>query len=314
MFERFTEKARRTIFFARFEASRLASAWIETEHLLLGLIREDRVLTPKLSISGLKAIHKRIEEQRGITPTPTSVDLPLSRDSQQVLMFAGEESDKLHHNSIDTGHLVLGLLRVESLATSLLRQHGIDYESYLETVQLPIPEKPGGAIAFEPETLPEPLDPVQAAPLSLQPTLRRLQGLVSSSLDHLATYSDADTAKFLKRKPWTRKEAVGHLVDYAGSHQQWFARAITEPNIVVPSYPQDSWVSAQHYNDFSWLDLIDLWASLNRLLVHVLTRIPEEKLNTPCRIGVEEPMLLSRLITRYVDHCKDVVGQILARL
>jgi ATP-dependent Clp protease ATP-binding subunit ClpC len=45
MFERYTENARRTIFFARHEASRFGSFCIESEHLLLGLLREDKALT-----------------------------------------------------------------------------------------------------------------------------------------------------------------------------------------------------------------------------------------------------------------------------
>jgi ATP-dependent Clp protease ATP-binding subunit ClpC len=45
MFERYTEKAKRTIFFARYEASQFGSPYIETEHLLLGLLREDKALT-----------------------------------------------------------------------------------------------------------------------------------------------------------------------------------------------------------------------------------------------------------------------------
>jgi hypothetical protein len=317
MFELFTEKARRAIFFARYEASVLGSGFIEIEHLLLGLIREDRVLIHILSLEAKEAIRKQIEEHLPrLNPSiPTSTDLPLARDSQRVLSLGAEESEKLAHKVIDTGHLVLGLLRLENgFVTGLMSQHGIEYGSYRETIQVPIPQTPGGVIAFEPEPPAGPLESIQAAPLSLQSTLRRLQGLMDATLPHLAAYSDADRDKFLKRKRWTRKEALGHLVDYASSHQQWLARAITEPNIVVPSYPQDSWVSAQHYGDFSWLDLIDLWALLNRLLVHVLTRIPEQRLNTPCRVGFDEPMLLSRLIERYVDHCEDVVGQILARL
>jgi hypothetical protein len=59
---------------------------------------------------------------------------------------------------------------------------------------------------------------------------------------------------------------------------------------------------------------VDLWLCANRPLVHVFSRIPEEKLDTPCRIGIDEPILLSELIERYVDHCEDVLGQILARL
>ena len=45
MFEKYTEKARRVIFFARYEASQFGSPYIETEHLLLGLLREDKALT-----------------------------------------------------------------------------------------------------------------------------------------------------------------------------------------------------------------------------------------------------------------------------
>jgi hypothetical protein len=310
MFERFTERARRAIFFARYEASVLGSGWIETEHLLLGLIREDRVLQNKLSIEAIKAIHKRVKEKYAPTSIPTSADMPLSTDSKQVLSFGAEESDKLHHKSIDTGHLVLGLLRIECLAASLLRQHGIEYEAFRESIAVPIPNTPEAVMSIE---LPPQPEGIETAPPGLRPALRRLQGIVDATLPHLAGYSDVDSNKFLKRKPWTRKEALGHLVDYATSHQQWVARALTEPNIKVHSYPQDAWVAAQHYRDFSWLELVRIWGSLNRLLIHVLPRIPEEKLDTPFRVGIEEPILFSRLVTQYVLHCEDVVGQILTQ-
>jgi hypothetical protein len=313
MFDRFTERARRTIFFARYEAGMLGSAWIETEHLLLGLMKEDIVLQRELSGEAKEAIRKRIEEQRTATNIPLSVDLPLSQDSKQVLSFGAEESDKLHHTSIDSGHLVLGLLRIECLATSLLRQHGIGHQGFSKSIDVPIPDQPAAAMSFDPIARTQ-HEEVEAALPSLRPALRKLRGLVDVSLPHLAGYSDADCDKRLKRRPWTRKEALGHLVDYASSHQQWFARALTEPRIDVLSYPQDDWVAAQHYQDFSWQDLMELWGLLNGLLIHVLTRIPEEKLKTPCRIGVEVPIPLSTLVTQYVHYCEDVAGQILARL
>jgi hypothetical protein len=59
---------------------------------------------------------------------------------------------------------------------------------------------------------------------------------------------------------------------------------------------------------------VDLWLCANRLLIHVLGLIPEEKLNTPCQIGIAEPIPLAALVADYVEHCQDVVGQILARL
>jgi len=49
-------------------------------------------------------------------------------------------------------------------------------------------------------------------------------------------------------------------------------------------------------------------------LVHVLAQIPEDKLNLTCRIGIHDPIPLSKLIESYIEHCEDVVAQILARL
>ena len=64
MFERYTEKARRIIFFARYEASQFGSPYIETEHLLLGLLREDKTLTNRFlrSRASVESIRKQIED------------------------------------------------------------------------------------------------------------------------------------------------------------------------------------------------------------------------------------------------------------
>jgi hypothetical protein len=62
------------------------------------------------------------------------------------------------------------------------------------------------------------------------------------------------------------------------------------------------------------LQLIELWISINRLLGHILAAVPEEKVNMPCRIGIEEPRTLLALIHQYVDRCEDLIAQILARL
>src|SRR5271165_4001876 len=140
MFERYTEKARRTIFFARFEASKLGSSYIETEHLLLGLLREDRSFRDRLPVRAPEQIRKRIEERvpQPVHRTSTSVDIPLSGDSKKALEYADEESKALQHSSIDCGHLLLGLLRIEtSTATALLREVGIAYASYREVVAEP---------------------------------------------------------------------------------------------------------------------------------------------------------------------------------
>jgi ATP-dependent Clp protease ATP-binding subunit ClpC len=83
MFERYTEKARRVIFFARYEASAFGSPYIETEHLLLGLLREDKALASRSLQSHMswESIRKRIEEHTIFREKiSTSVDFtPLER-------------------------------------------------------------------------------------------------------------------------------------------------------------------------------------------------------------------------------------------
>ena len=131
MFERYTEKARRVIFFARYEASTLGSPYIEAEHLLLGVVREDKGPTTHfLSHKSLVSIRRQIEQhapaaERG----STSVDLPMSQGSKNLLAYAEEEANRLAHRSIGTDHLLLGLLRDEkSYAAQILRQFELNLD------------------------------------------------------------------------------------------------------------------------------------------------------------------------------------------
>jgi hypothetical protein len=130
MFERYTEKARRVVFFARYYASQYGSSYIETEHLLLGLLQEDhkttKVLLPKLP--DMEHVRRKIESQ--ITQGEsfsTSVEVPLTKDSKRVLNIAAEEAEKLGHRHVGTEHLLLGLLRVEEgLASRILSEQHAD--------------------------------------------------------------------------------------------------------------------------------------------------------------------------------------------
>ena len=130
MFERYTEKARRVIFFARYEASQFGAQAIESEHILLGLLREDKQLTQKFfrtPHSTVESIRKEIE---GRTPlrdkVSASVDLPLSSSAKRVLSYAADESERLQHRHIGTEHLLLGILREEkSPAHEILYERGL---------------------------------------------------------------------------------------------------------------------------------------------------------------------------------------------
>jgi ATP-dependent Clp protease ATP-binding subunit ClpA len=97
MFERYTERARRVLFFARYEASQLGSISIETEHLLLGLIREGKGLTSRIfarSHLSLENIRKEIEGRTVFREkVSTSVEIPFSAETKRVLQFAAECGD-----------------------------------------------------------------------------------------------------------------------------------------------------------------------------------------------------------------------------
>jgi hypothetical protein len=126
MFERYTEKTRRVIFFARYEASNFGSPYIETEHLLLGILREARDVALRLHLSA-ELIRNQIDGATIIREkVSTSVDLPLSNESKRVLAYAAEEAEAVGHKHIGTEHLLVGLLREEkSFAAELLKQAGV---------------------------------------------------------------------------------------------------------------------------------------------------------------------------------------------
>lgn len=128
MFERYTEKARRVIFFARYEASEFGSPMIDTDHLLLGLLREEKMLCfrwlPTVQRETIRAAIEKWAERR--PKIPTSVDLPLSPPSKHVLDHAKNEADRLNSRPIGTEHLLLGLLLEDDRTSKLLRDLGAD--------------------------------------------------------------------------------------------------------------------------------------------------------------------------------------------
>jgi ATP-dependent Clp protease ATP-binding subunit ClpC len=146
MFERYTERARRVLFFARYEATQLGSTSIETEHLLLGLIREGKGLTSRIfarSHLSLESIRKEIEGRTVFREkVSTSVEIPFSAETKRVLTFAAEEADRLLHTYIGTEHLLLGILREErSVAASILYEKGMRLASVRDDIVQLLNEK-----------------------------------------------------------------------------------------------------------------------------------------------------------------------------
>jgi hypothetical protein len=142
MFERYTEKARRVIFYARYEASQFGSPYIETEHILLAVLRENKEITRLILPAGaVESIRKQIETKGTRVPkSATSIDLPLSNESKRVLTYGAEEAERLQYKHIGSDHLFLGLLREgTSFSARLLKDHGIDLENARQQILASLP-------------------------------------------------------------------------------------------------------------------------------------------------------------------------------
>jgi ATP-dependent Clp protease ATP-binding subunit ClpC len=128
MFERYTGGARRAFQFARQEAVRYQSPSIESEHLLLGMLRESEALATRIGgkTGAVESLREAIESKISVGQAVTgSRDLPASADSKQVLVLAVEEAKRLGHKRIALGHFLLGILRLDTcFASKILQAHG----------------------------------------------------------------------------------------------------------------------------------------------------------------------------------------------
>jgi ATP-dependent Clp protease ATP-binding subunit ClpC len=133
MFEHLTERARRVIFFARLEASKTGCDAISTEHILLGLMRENMYLLPEFPPSSdLAVIRSELFGQPPEKIVPTSVDMAFTESAKRVLKKSVDERSSLKHDFVTSGHILLGVLDEEqSSACAILKRYGIQREQVI---------------------------------------------------------------------------------------------------------------------------------------------------------------------------------------
>jgi ATP-dependent Clp protease ATP-binding subunit ClpA len=148
MWQRFTERARRVIFFAQEEAGRLGENYVSTEHLLLGLVREnDSVAARILDRMGVSLGRIRNEIERQVTRGDGRLgqDMQLTPRAKRVIDLAYDEARQLSNNYIGTEHLLLGLIREgEGLAGRVLAKLGVELERTRREV-ITLQDNEGGA-------------------------------------------------------------------------------------------------------------------------------------------------------------------------
>ncbi len=132
MWQRFTERARTTIFYAQEEAGKLGENYVSTEHLLLGLVREgDSVAARILHRIGISRDRIRVEIKRQVAggEARSGEDMQLTPRAKRVIDLAYDEARMLDNNYIGTEHLLLGLIREgEGVAGKVLTMLGADME------------------------------------------------------------------------------------------------------------------------------------------------------------------------------------------
>ncbi len=130
MFEKFTEKAKRILFLARYEASQQGAKVIGTEHILLGLLKEGEETTRELFTRAnvsMDLLQAELERRSPVREKlSTSVEIPFGEETKKVLGYAEEEAERLMHPQIGTEHILLGLLRLEDApAGRMLAERGM---------------------------------------------------------------------------------------------------------------------------------------------------------------------------------------------
>jgi ATP-dependent Clp protease ATP-binding subunit ClpC len=131
MFEKFTERGRKVIVYAREEAERLQNDYLGTEHILLGTLREeDGIPVTVLRKMGIDIDQVRVEVERNLPSsgnTLTFGDIPFTPRAKKVLEYAVEEARLLGHSYIGSEHLLLGLIREEEgIGGKILRSFGVN--------------------------------------------------------------------------------------------------------------------------------------------------------------------------------------------
>jgi len=130
MFERFTERARRVVVLAQEEARRLRHNYIGTEHILLGLLREDQGAAATALATAdvtLDAARLDVETIIGRGQHEPSGHIPFTPRAKKVLELSLREAVRLGHEYIDTGHILLGLIREgDGVAVQVMVDLGAD--------------------------------------------------------------------------------------------------------------------------------------------------------------------------------------------
>lgn len=140
----------------------------------------------------------------------------------------------------------------------------------------------------------------------------RMTELVNASVDRWRDMADPELTYRPPGEAWSIKEIIGHLIDSASNNHQRFVRLQLVKALTFPDYGQDNehWVRIQHYQESTWVELLDLWRHINCHLAHVIRSVDLSCLDYVWEMDSETKVTLFELMVDYLRHLKDHLDQI----
>lgn len=145
----------------------------------------------------------------------------------------------------------------------------------------------------------------------MQSVLEDFERTINTSYERLQQITEAQSRLGGAPGKWSKKELIGHLIDSAANNHHRFVKAQFTARLLITRYDQEAWVKYQDYGNESWAHLVQFWKSYNLHLLHIASRIPEEKRSTVCQLEDSDGVTLGFLVEDYVAHLKHHLKQIL---
>jgi hypothetical protein len=137
----------------------------------------------------------------------------------------------------------------------------------------------------------------------MKATIERLIYWINELPPRIHALSEVDLSLKLQPDKWSKKEVLGHLCDSALNNLQRFIRVQYEDQpYKVIKYAQNQWVELMGYQDLPVEHILNLWVSLNKQIVEIISKFPEDKLHYACDTGEEDQVTIEWIIQDYVVH------------
>jgi hypothetical protein len=141
-------------------------------------------------------------------------------------------------------------------------------------------------------------------------TASGLREIANAARTKLLAISPEQAAVKPYAEKWSIKEILGHMTDSAANNHQRIVRMQEVENIGIFKYSQQHWVSAQHYQEEPWTELVEFWYSYNKHLAYIIEHVDPAAMNHGCDMGYDKPATLKFVIGDYIRHVEHHLRQI----